>query len=97
MHGDIKFSNHLATLANMIQPWCQASAELAPVFGEMIQRVQITIKYLLIQCKVMVGALGEGMLVTLWKIRKEKKHSATEGLRWLYFIAWPQTELLRLV
>ena len=62
----------------------------------MILRVQITRKYLLIQSKVMVGALGEGMLVTLWKIRK-KKYNAIEGLRWLYFISWPQTELLRLV
>lgn len=81
----------------MVQPRCEASAESAPIFGEMIQRVLTTSKYLLVQSKVMVGALGEGMLVTLWKIRKKKKHNAIEGLRWLYFIAWPQTELLRLV
>ena len=64
----------------------------------MTQRVQIAGKHLLIQSKVMVEALEEGMLVTLWKIRKEKKkHKAIEGLRWLHFIARPQTELLRLV
>lgn len=78
------------------QPWCQASAESAPTFGEMILRVQITRKYLLILSKVVVGALGEGMLVTLWKIRKNK-YNAIEGLRCLYFISWPQTELLKLV
>lgn len=90
--------NFLTTRQHWQHGATMASAVSAPIFGEMTQRVQIARKHLLIQSKVMVGALEEGMLVTLWKIRKEKKkHKAIEGLRWLHCIARPQTELLRLV
>ena len=51
----------------------------------MIQRVLTTSKYLLVQSKVMVGALGEGMLVTLWKIRKKKKTQCYRGFEMAIF------------
>ena len=68
--------NFLTTRQHWQHGATMASAVSAPIFGEMTQRVQIARKHLLIQSKVMVGALEEGMLVTLWKIRKEKKKKA---------------------
>ena len=65
--------NFLTTWQHWQHGTTMASAVSAPIFGEMTQRVQIAGKHLLIQSKVMVEALEEGMLVTLWKIRKEKK------------------------
>ena len=67
--------NFLTTWQHWQHGTTVASGISAPIFGEMTQRVQIAGKHLLIQSRVMVEALEEGMLVTLWKIRKEKKKS----------------------